>query len=346
MAYTTGIIKIKLQLHYGSRSLKSITLKILIFLVSIAGWNLAYSEEKPAADVEKIDVSKLDYLRVETCILCHEDQYRAMKASAHWVTGDERTPVNHFECATCHGSLEEHVLSAAKQFEGVVTYTKTSKWLPEEQNDVCETCHARSKQVHWPGSAHDTANTGCVGCHRMHQEDKVRSRTRQTEVCFSCHTEMRSQAHKPYGHPLNDQKMICSDCHGPHGGPGDADLKTFTVNETCYSCHAEKRGPFLWEHIPATENCVLCHSPHGSINKGMLIKRPPHLCQSCHGPILAGGGGNHQRHARLALSYGIPNNPEQAGGRGISRLVMGESCLNCHLKVHGSNHPAGAKLTR
>ena len=27
-------------------------------------------------------------------------------------------------------------------------------------------------------------------------------------------------------------------------------------NETCYQCHAEKRGPFLWEHQPARDDCL------------------------------------------------------------------------------------------
>jgi hypothetical protein len=32
------------------------------------------------------------------------------------------------------------------------------------------------------------------------------------------------------------------------------------------SCHAEKRGPFLWEHAPSVENCANCHEAHGSIH--------------------------------------------------------------------------------
>ena len=32
-------------------------------------------------------------------------------------------------------------------------------------------------------------------------------------------------------------------------------LKEASVNDNCYKCHAEKRGPFLWEHPPVRENC-------------------------------------------------------------------------------------------
>jgi predicted CXXCH cytochrome family protein len=48
-----------------------------------------------------------------------------------------------------------------------------------------------------------------------------------------------------------------------------------TVNDTCYQCHAEKRGPFLWEHAPVREDCTNCHSPHGSTQPSLLKARTP-----------------------------------------------------------------------
>ena len=66
---------------------------------------------------------------------------------------------------------------------------------------------------------------------------------------------------------------MCSDCHNPMGGPGDTKaLKEFTVNETCYNCHADKRGPLLWEHQPVRENCLNCHTPHGSNQPRLMIE--------------------------------------------------------------------------
>ena len=55
-----------------------------------------------------------------------------------------------------------------------------------------------------------------------------------------------------------------------------------TTNETCYKCHAEKRGPFLFEHEPVQDDCSECHNPHGSVNDQLLTARPPFLCQQCH----------------------------------------------------------------
>ncbi|WP_351089807.1 cytochrome c3 family protein, partial [Shewanella sp. S1-49-MNA-CIBAN-0167] len=87
---------------------------------------------------------------------------------------------------------------------------------------------------------------------------------------------------KRSSHPMKWDQMTCIDCHSPHGSMSESALNKPTVNDTCYSCHAEKRGPFLWEHAPVTENCVSCHNPHGSVNDNMLESRAPQLCQQCH----------------------------------------------------------------
>ena len=86
----------------------------------------------------------------------------------------------------------------------------------------------------------------------------------------------------------------------------------------------EKRGPDLWEHIPVRENCMVCHSPHGSNQRNLLVKSAPRLCQSCH--LL----GHHQTVAGTAKQIWNVN----------------RSCLNCHPAIHGSNHPSGIVLMR
>ena len=48
--------------------------------------------------------------------------------------------------------------------------------------------------------------------------------------------------------------MVCSDCHDPHGQE-TGNLKEATINLLCYKCHAEKQGPFAFEHPPVRENC-------------------------------------------------------------------------------------------
>jgi DmsE family decaheme c-type cytochrome len=167
----------------------------------------------------------------------------------------------------------------------------------------------------------------------------------QTEVCFTCHKDQRADTHKISSHPIDAGKIVCSDCHNPHGSVGPKLLNQDTVNETCYSCHAEKRGPFLWEHQSVVENCSNCHTPHGSNITPLLKSRPPFLCQGCHnGPHVSATpigpqAGGYQNGWSTTTAAGNTQYPSaiSGGGRG---------CMNCHAMIHGSNSPAGAFLHR
>ena len=190
--------------------------------------------------------------------------------------------------------------------------------------------------MHWPSSIHEEEDLACVSCHSIHEPNDVIERTSQAEVCFECHKDIRAQTFRASSHPIRDNKVICSDCHNAHGSAGPSSLKQFSINENCYSCHAEKRGPFLWEHYPASEDCTLCHRVHGSNHQALLNKPGPQLCQQCHARELPQDGGPH-------VSNLLDFNPADAGR---SRFELGKNCLNCHSKVHGSNHPSGTALQR
>jgi DmsE family decaheme c-type cytochrome len=144
-----------------------------------------------------------------------------------------------------------------------------------------------------------------------------------SDTCFSCHADVRVETNKMSHHPVREGRMDCASCHNVHGSSPSLLAKN-TVNDTCYSCHTEKRGPFLWEHAPARESCVNCHTPHGSSQPNLLASRAPFLCLNCHS---YGGHVNLPRYNRTSSPYG-------------------SGCVNCHISVHGSNHPSGAKLTR
>ena len=117
--------------------------------------------------------------------------------------------------------------------------------------------------------------------------------------------------------------MTCGSCHNPHGTVSEQLIDDISVRDSCLRCHAEKRGPFLWEHAPVTEDCLNCHDPHGATRENMLVMDLPRLCSACHGTGHAGS-------------------PRDA----TNRFVIGTSCLQCHQQVHGSNHPSGRRLLR
>jgi DmsE family decaheme c-type cytochrome len=161
----------------------------------------------------------------------------------------------------------------------------------------------------------------------------VRIKATQFEVCGSCHKTQRAQINYPSHHPIKEGKVVCSSCHEPHGSVGPNMLVKATVNETCYTCHTEKRGPLLWEHPPVREDCTNCHTPHGSVNAPLLKARAPWLCQQCH---------DAQFHpSTLYSGTGLPPPTGNA-----AQQLLARSCLNCHTQVHGSNHPSGPRWTR
>ena len=116
--------------------------------------------------------------------------------------------------------------------------------------------------------------------------------------------------------------MSCSDCHNAHG----EEVKPWSattidgVNEACFKCHKDKRGPFVFQHEALREGCTVCHKVHGSIHDKMLIARDVNLCLRCHMQAMVGVDPMVGKHA---------HDGDWARG----------SCWSagCHTAVHGSN---------
>ncbi len=306
------------------------------FLLLGAGNAGAQSPQGGATKSDKDIVLRGDHV----CTRCHdnEDSPEVMQIghTRHGMTSDLRTPT----CTTCHGASESHINKPAnatvrpKPDRIFKRHNETTS--PQVQNEVCLGCHEGGDRIHFVGSAHERAQLACASCHTVHAaRDQVLVKATQAGVCFTCHQDKRADIFRFSTHPLRTGWMACSSCHNPHGSVGEHNLIKNTVNETCYTCHADKRGPFLWEHPPARENCALCHNPHGSNNEQMLTVRGPYLCQQCHVANFHPSG-----------FYDAGNSlPPFATGGNMSRMV-GQNCYNCHVKVHGSNHPSGARFTR
>ena len=273
----------------------------------------------------------------DTCFQCHDDQVTlAVFRTRHAAPTDPDSPFGHgqLQCEACHGPGGDHSRRVRRGQERppVVMFGGDSGTPVAEQNDYCMNCHLSDAGAGWHGGAHDMDTVACADCHTSHsQRDPVLSTATQADVCFDCHQQQRTQSMKPYAHPVRHGKMDCGSCHSPHGDASGQLLVRATPNDTCYDCHAETRGPVLWEHAPVVEDCGNCHDPHGSNYPGMLSMRAPTLCQSCHSQ----SGHPSLPQDERGLPTGMP-----------SQYLLGQSCLNCHDQVHGSNHPSGSKLMR
>lgn len=309
---------------------------------------------------EKVEFKDLVLKDDARCTSCHDetDSPKVLRIgkTRHGTRADARIPT----CSSCHGDSDAHVkdanAGARKPAKPDRVFGLKSRTAVEARNAACLDCHQSDvERMHWKGSTHDTREVACTGCHQIHTEhDAVRERRTQPEVCFGCHKEQRSAINKPSHHPIPEGKMTCSDCHNPHGTLGEKLLVKDTVNDTCYTCHAEKRGPVLWTHAPVEEDCSNCHNPHGTTAEWMLKTRVPFLCLQCHDPVSHPGN-------MPGVIADIPNINRNSSGTNIANpatnpidnwntlsavgKTQGLACMNCHTEVHGSNNPVGNSTT-
>jgi DmsE family decaheme c-type cytochrome len=251
----------------------------------------------------------------------------------HARPNDPRGPFGHggLQCEACHGPGAAHV-DEGGDVSKIIVFGLKSHSSTAAQNAQCLGCHGSNAAHNWASSAHAASDVACASCHKLHAaKDPVQVTASQIEVCSTCHQAQHSDLLKPSHHPLREGTMACTACHSPHGSTARAQLVKNTVNETCTTCHAEYRGPFLWEHQPVTEDCTNCHNPHGTTQPALLKLRPPFLCQTCH------EGAGHPS---------IVNTPQGLAGGNPSAYLLVSGCVNCHSQVHGSNNPSGRAFMR
>lgn len=240
-------------------------------------------------------------------------------------------------------SVNAKITEALKQFP-VFQFRSNSK----ENAARCLFCHVSSKQQEFfEHSAHVAHGMSCDQCHTGHLVREVKDQSKgdmsypqghffevpqlpdevrwlhssllkdsEPKLCFGCHGAVQAQFALPVHHRVPEGLVKCTDCHNPHGSMNHASLRKPNF-ESCIQCHAEKRGPYVYEHASVkVEGCATCHNPHGSTNRMLLVRREGRqLCLQCH-------TGFHKQ-------LGVPH----------SRLGFQTSgeCTRCHAAIHGSN---------
>jgi len=303
---------------------------LLLSLVLFASCTPA-KQPPPKPEAAAAAAAPKEYVGAETCKGCHEDQYQKF---AHTKMGrlflnHPRNTMERLACEGCHGPGKAHVeAGGGRGVGGLISFTKNDPAPVEQRNAVCLQCHEKTARLFWKGSAHESRDVACTNCHKIMEDTSPRFQLAKETVidtCGQCHLQKRAQTMRSSHMPLREGKMTCTDCHNPHGTVTPALLKENSTNETCYRCHAEKRGPFLYVHPPVQENCANCHDPHGSNHEKMLKMAKPRLCQQCH----------------IETQH-----PTTAFGRTAESRVLGRSCTTCHANIHGSNHPSGQNFKR
>lgn len=269
---------------------------------------------------------------VVVCAECHDEIAGAFAESTHGRAFRFGSAHGAASCETCHGDGDRHVES-----NDPADIVHPSRMSAADSTQQCLQCHRdNDAQAHWLGSAHQRRGVGCLDCHSIHEAPGADSMTNvaaRTEACYRCHQDVRADMRKVSHHPVREGKMTCLSCHDPHGTPSRGNIAAATVNELCYQCHTEKRGPFLWEHAPVRENCLNCHNPHGTNHLKLQTTSVPYICQQCHL--------NTRHPGTLYDARVLPTLENPATG---SNRLFNRACLDCHASIHGSNHPSSPYL--
>ena len=273
----------------------------------------------------------------QACKTCHPDVWSKFYKNPHFksIASGKETP-EHTGCEGCHGPGQAHIQAHG----GKASIIAFSQLEPKKIQDNCLRCHSQTlARANIRASAHTENNVVCTSCHSIHASatPKFLLAKVQSELCYQCHADVRSQFSMPFKHRVNEGVMTCSDCHNPHGTfaptwgtpTRSAMVKQVEGNEeACLKCHVEKRGPFVYEHPPVrVEGCEICHYPHGSPNS-RLLRRPVvfTMCLECHNGAPGFG--------RTAQGDPVPFQFHNL------RSPIYQNCTNCHSHIHGSNASA------
>jgi DmsE family decaheme c-type cytochrome len=316
------------------RALIAATAAAWILVVALAAAPpQAQAPQGPSASTGRSDPANprpaAAFIGSDNCIGCHDGQEKSIAESPHGKASDPRTPAAFHQCETCHGPGEKHLEDPSVDS----SIRKFAKMAPRDTNAVCLSCHTASQHAAWQGSPHDARSLSCTTCHSVHAAKSETSHLKassEVQLCATCHKVQVAKLQRASHMPVAEGHMQCSSCHNPHGSTNVRQLRVGNwINESCVSCHTEKRGPFLFEHAAGRESCVSCHDPHGSINDRLLVAKLPMLCQRCH------IGTRHPSTIYDNLSI-----------QSRSVRIVDRGCINCHSQIHGSNHPSGQTLTR
>ena len=301
---------------------------ILLFSAAIAGGQAPApaNQAKPTGDNK--------YVGSQVCQDCHSEITDTFYKNPHNKSiVSQKEPPERTGCEGCHGPGGQHY--AAGDGSSIIAFPK----IPKEQVlDTCLGCHSQTlSRANIRRSSHTVNGIVCTNCHSVHSSPAPKNllaRT-QTNLCYSCHTNVRAQFSLPFKHRVNEGFMNCTDCHNPHGAPqptwANATRPRMVEHskaneESCMNCHADKRGPFVFEHSPVrVDGCLSCHVPHGSTNSRMLTRPVVFtMCLECHN-----NAGNLGRQADgVKTQARAPHNMANP---------LFQNCTQCHVRIHGSN---------
>jgi len=254
-----------------------------------------------------------------------------------------------FICAFCvlTAFATLSLLNSCSTFTGTIVVPPDIPGATFAGNRACYDCHTNITRI-FPSSPHArihieaakmAGQAGCESCHGPGSKHIaagggrgkfIVNPGRDPAACFQCHLQVHAEFELPQHHDVLQGHMNCAQCHDPHGAdifkPAGG-LAMARLNESCAQCHREQTRPFVFEHEALREGCTVCHNPHGSINRKMLLESDANLCLKCHAQV---------------QGPGVAQGEIYIGHAPHTAYLRQGTCWSagCHTAVHGSNvHP-------
>jgi predicted CXXCH cytochrome family protein len=148
----------------------------------------------------------------------------------------------------------------------------------------------------------------CADCHSDLIESKI-THVPATESCKTCHTVNLLEHTKNGARGLN---------------------LTRKVPELCFECHKDFKTeldalPNIHQAVKSENSCIVCHSPHSSDNKNLILFEQKRLCLSCHDKEITATAQKTVNIKRLLANSKVIHPPVEKG------------CVVCH-QPHGSSN--------
>lgn len=318
--------------------MKSMVFSLLI--VSVLWGCETLRESKPIIPMQEYEtmlMGRLDanYIGNDNCLSAchfHDKLRRDFEASTMGAQISSESHLPLVNCESCHGpgSLAVEGLTPETverdAAAGHITKCKSDTLIdlksipPQAQSLVCLKCHSANATFNlhnWNAGTHSINDVSCYDCHNLHAGPVLVTEPVDVEdMCTRCHKKQVIEFSLPSHHPVKEKRVFCTDCHEPHGTISENSLREETVKETCTKCHAEKAGPFVFEHADNGDECTKCHRPHGSVNNNLLTVKVPFLCLQCHP--------THRLSATSANAVATRHT----------------RCTDCHAQIHGTDLPS------
>ena len=161
-----------------------------------------------------------NFVGAKVCMACHASQAESFSHTLMGRIG--QTQKGKFDCENCHGPGSAHAKAGGgRGVGGIISFRpEDQSRTAEENNAICLTCHERGDRTNWHGSTHETRGLMCTNCHTIMKTVSRKNQLKtafEPETCFQCHKDRRAQMFRSSHMPLREGKMVCSDCHNPHG---------------------------------------------------------------------------------------------------------------------------------